>query len=340
MKNIKNYVSRKKTPWSDGNAVTNFEAFLSDTYEKKYYGRHELISDSNESTFLNEFKPECCPFCNNKAIVKNGKSKTGVQKYKCSSCGKTFNILTNTIFDNHKIPISEWIEFLLYVFGYESIQAISKSNRNSPTTTKFWMKKLFLLLENYQENTVLKGNIYLDEMYYKIKKSDLKMKTQYKELTGLSENQICIGVAKANGKVYAKVEGVRKPNKERTIATFEKHIENKSHLIHDDEKSHIELVKRLSLTEEIYKSKELKKLKDEDNPLDPINKTILFLKQFLDSHPGFNREEIQGYINLFVFMTNEAGEPIEKVKKILEISIATRISIKYREYYAKKSIFK
>ena len=39
-------------------------------------------------------------------------------------------------------------------------------------------------------------------------------------------------------------------------------------------------------------------------------------------------------------MTNEAGEPIEKVKKILEISIVTHISIKYREYYAKKSIFK
>lgn len=202
------------------------------------------------------------------------------------------------------------------------------------------MKKLFLLLEDYQENIILKGNIYLDEMYYKIKKSDLKMKTQYKELTGLSENQICIGVAKTSGKVYAKVEGVRKINKERTITTFEKHIENKSHLIHDDEKSHIELVKRLSLTEEIYKSKDLKKLKDEDNPLDPINKTILFLKQFLDSHPGFNREEIQDYINLFVFMTNEAGEPIEKVKKILEISIVTYISIKYREYYAKKSIFK
>ena len=56
----------KKTPRSDGNAVTNFEAFLSNTYEKKYYGRHVLISNSDESIFLNEFKPEFCPFCNSK----------------------------------------------------------------------------------------------------------------------------------------------------------------------------------------------------------------------------------------------------------------------------------
>jgi hypothetical protein len=27
-------------------------------------------------------------------------------------------VLTNTIFDNHKLPISEWIEFLYNLFSY------------------------------------------------------------------------------------------------------------------------------------------------------------------------------------------------------------------------------
>ena len=65
----------------------------------------------------------------------------------------------------------------------------------------------------------------------------------------------------------------------------------------------------------------------------------MFLKKFLNSHPGFNRDEMQGYIDLFAFMTNEQGEPLAKVKTILDISIKTRISLKYREYYKKKGDF-
>lgn len=286
--------------------------------------------------FLNDYKPSICPHRGSKAFVKNRKYKNGVQKYHCSICDKSFNILTNTIFGNHKISISEWIEFLLYLFGYESIQEISKSNRNSSTTSKFWLKKLFLVLEHYQDDIVLNGKIYLDEMYYKIKQSDVKLKGIYNEMTGLSENQICIGVARDDYKIFVKIEGYKKTNKEKTIRTFEKHIAPKSHLIHDEERAHIALVKKLELTEDAYNAKIIKLRDDSNNPLDPINKTIMFLRKFLNAHPGFNREEMQDYINLFVFMTNEPGEPLEKVKKILEISIKTHISLKYRQYYKKK----
>ena len=92
---------------------------------------------------------------------KKGFSQNNAQRYYCNCCHKSFNVLTNTIFDNHKISISEWIEFLLYLFGYESIQEISKSNKNSSSTTKFWLKKLFLELEHYQDNIVLSGVIYI-----------------------------------------------------------------------------------------------------------------------------------------------------------------------------------
>lgn len=339
MNRINNYVSRQKTPWSDSDTITSFEAFITDTYESKYRERHKSITDSNESSFLNEYLPETCPYCESKTFIKNGKYKNGVQKFRCSCCGKSFNILTNTIFDNHKISISEWIEFLLYLFGYESIQEISKSNKNSSTTSKYWLKKLFLILEHYQDNIVLAGKIYLDEMYYKIKQSDVKLKGANDEFRGLSQNQICVGVAMSDGKIFAKIEGFGKTNKEKTIRTFAKHIMPKSHLIHDEDKSHIVLVKSFELTEDAYNSKLLKFCDDQHNPLDPINKVIMFLKKFLNSHPGFNRDEMQGYIDLFAFMTNEQGEPLAKVKTILDISIKTRISLKYREYYKKKGDF-
>ena len=47
---------------------------------------------------------------------------------------------------------------------------------------------------------------------------------------------------------------------------------------------------------------------------------------------------MQGYIVLFAFIANKLGEPLEKIKAILGISIKTRISLKYCEYYKKEII--
>lgn len=177
----------------------------------------------------------------------------------------------------------------MYLFGYESIQGISKSNKNSSTTTKFLFKKLFLVLEHYQDNIVLSGIIYiLMKCFIKLSKKDVKYAIDDKEYRGLSKNQICIGVAIDNTKVYAKVEGLGKTNDAKTLQTFTNHIKEKSHLIHDKEKSHNSLINKLSLTLNAYDGNELKKLEDKDNPLDTINKVINLIQKFLNSHSGFN----------------------------------------------------
>ena len=120
------------------------------------------------------------------------------------------------------------------------------------------------------------------------------------------------------------------------MRTFATHIKEKSHLIHDKEKSHNVLSNKLSLTHDAYDGNELKKLEDKNNPLDPINKVINLIQKFLNSHSGFNREELQGYLDLFVFMSNEKREPLEKVKRMVYLSLTTSISLKYRDYYKKK----
>lgn len=265
--------------------------------------------------------------------MKNGKYSSGIQKYKCTECHKTFNILTNTIFHNHKISISEWIEFLLYLFGYESTNAISKSNRNSHSTTKYWIKKLFFVVKDYQNDIVLKGDVYIDEAFYKFVKSEIKYKDveQNIEYRGLSKNQIYIGVAKDENKIFAKVEGFGKTDNEKTLNTFKEHIKQGSKIIRDSEKSHNSLISCLNLSSESYNGNDLKKLNDEDNPLDPINKTILYIRKFLNAYSGFDRDELQGYLDLFAFISNEKGTLLDKVNKIVDLSINKRISLKYRE---------
>ena len=73
-----------------------------------------------------------------------------------------------TIFQDHKISITEWVEQLLQIISFESSSLASKNGRNSFTTTKYWNAKLFTILEEYQDNILLHGNIEIDETYYHV----------------------------------------------------------------------------------------------------------------------------------------------------------------------------
>lgn len=81
----------------------------------------------------------------NTSFVKNGKYKNGLQRYHCRvvDCSRSFSILTNTIFDNHKISISEWIEFLLYLFGYDLSKKYQKVIKTALQQPNIGLKSYF-----------------------------------------------------------------------------------------------------------------------------------------------------------------------------------------------------
>ena len=78
-----------------------------------------------------------------KSFIKYGKDGNGINRFKCKNCGSTFNNLTNTIFDSHKIPISEWFEYLIHLFEFHSIKSSSRDNKNANSTGKYWLTKVF-----------------------------------------------------------------------------------------------------------------------------------------------------------------------------------------------------
>ena len=335
MKKKPYYVSRKKTPWSDKTNITPLEAFINNVYFSHYNLKHPKIVDSLDSIMFSNFYPISCPYCGSIEFIKKGLSRDKKQRYYCKECQKRFTFSTGTLMDHHKIPLSEWIEFLLNIFSFSSLNHTSKNNKNSPTTTKYWLKKVFIALEDYQQDILLKGNVYIDETYYKVVQSKLEKKANGKEYAGLSRNQICIGVGYDGIHTYAFIEGKGKTNTNKTNICFLKHIQEGSHLIHDKERGHYELVEQLNLTSESYDAIQLRNVEDMNNPLEPINHQIDLLQKFLKSHAGFNREELQDYLNLFCFIMNEGNDPLEKVKKMLLLLIKKQERIKYREYFKK-----
>lgn len=327
--------SRRRTPWEDKECLSPLELFIHDEYHD-HYDIHHNTSLTIEADLLNSIEITECRLCGSINISKKGFTANGIQRYRCRCCGRYFTPTTGTIFEDHKISISEWIEYLLNLFGYASISLNSKINKNASTTAKYWLKKVFILLENYQDNIVLEDIIWIDEFYYTVVRKDLYYKENGKLPRGLSRNKYCIGVGCDNHHHYfAKVEGKAKTSVSKTSSTFRNHIREESTINHDSEHSHKKLIEEYKLISNVYETKETKKLEDKDNPMNRINHMCSALRSFLNSHPGFNRDELQDYLNLFVFMMSDPKDKLEKVDILLEMALKTRKSLKFREYFKK-----
>ena len=323
--------SRRRTPWTDKASVTPLESFLDDHAAKEYSRRHPHISDTGESEFLNTFEPVACPHCGNGRYKRYGYLRTGLRRYRCLECGKTFTILTGTLFENHKQPISEWIDTCLELFSEQSFEAISKANRKAYNTTRYWIDKIFLALKGTQDGIMLSGDVYIDETYLKVIKRDVEKRTDGKEYRGISRNQICIGIAYDGMHVYCCILGHGKPSQKSVYEAFKDHIAPCSTLIHDKEKAHKRLVQELELKSIEYDSKGLKEVPDSENPLEPINRRCYELQRLMRRHPGFSRDDLPGYLDLFSYIHNPPQDKYEKVENLIKRILENPNSLKYRD---------
>ena len=325
--------SRSKTPWTDDENATPLQSFIDITNKHTYDIKHNKVKDTPEEiAMLNTYTPERCGHCGSRNFMRYGKTSAGLVRFKCRDCGRTFNILTGTIFQNHKIPLTEQLEFALELFRYDSFNSISKSNRNSSATTKYWIKKLFTILKDYQRGILLSGKVYIDETLYKVRAPDIVYKSEMKEPRGRSDNQMIIGVGYDGNKVIALYMGNRSVTNSRVIKCYGTHIISGSTLIHDKEPCHNILVDLLKLNSIAYKAT-TKKIPDNRNPLHPIDHICMLLQTFLDSHSGFLREDIQGYLNLFCFKMNEGNNPYETVNNLLDRAIKYQATLSFRDCF-------
>lgn len=325
--------SRKHTPWEGASALTATQAFLKQHYDTHYAQRHRMVSESGEAEMINSYVPVKCPFCTSEKFKKSGRTNSGVQRYMCG-CGKTFLPTTGTIFDGHRISISEWMEYCLNLFRHVSIAADSWNNKNAFTTSRYWLQKLFLTLESVQDSVFLSGEVWLDETFYRVRSGDIVRKKNGDQLRGISQNQICIGVATDKNHTLFLVEGTGKPSQKKTAETFKNHIAPGSTLIHDKETAHRKLVSDLSLTSIAYASADLKGLPDKDNPMNPVNQVHNILKKFLHAHSGFDRANLQGFLNLFAFVSNPPVDLLEKVELVVKMGFQNPILLHYRDLFA------
>ena len=173
--------------------------------------------------------------------------------------------------------------------------------------------------------------VWLDETFYSVRMENIIHRDNGDKLRGLSQNQICIGVATDKERAIFLVVGNGQPSQRKIFETFRNHIKPSSILIHDEQLAHAKLVLELSLESMTYSSKYLKDLSDKDNP---VTRCHDILKKFLNAHSSFNRDNLQGYLNLFAFVTNPPVEMLEKVELVIKLAFQNPKLLRYRDFYA------
>lgn len=97
------------------------------------------------------------------------------------------------------------------------------------------------------------------------------------------------------------------------------------------------ILQAISLESEAYNAKLLKGLPDELNPLEPVNRLRFLLKCFLRAHSGFNRDNIQGFLNLLSVATNPPSDKLEKAAFALDRAMRCPKTLRFRDFYNVKT---
>lgn len=154
---------------------------------------------------------------------------------------------------------------------------------------------------------------------------------------GFSKGKHCIGIGcdGSGASVFAD-EGLGKTSGARTLAAFGGHVARGSTLVHDHGERPQPPGPRAGPAQRArHNSKLIKRLPDPENPLAAVNRLCYLLRLFLDSHTGFDRTRLGGYLDLFWVMMNPPRDKMEKAAFVLDRAMRNPKTLRYRDFYAR-----
>jgi len=305
------------------------EALIKAENDGEYARFHE--SPAQDDALIAEARPDpACPKCGRSGeAIRWGKAKSGLPRYLCKRCGRTFTPASGGLIDRRKLPLRTMVKFMVNILTGTSVSEASKAAKISMTTALYWMGKIFAALASWQDSIVLSGGVYVDEKYFTVAHSEIELRPDGKRYRGLSRNQWCVAVALGpEKKAIAMVEGKGKSSSAKVLGAFRSHIKPGSTLIHDLDFSHYELIARLKLADKgekaIYKF-------NCQSGLEPINRYCSNMEDFVRLHRGMNKHRLQDWMNLFAFKFGCPGNALQKAEKLLDLLLKSKEIVRYRD---------
>ena len=131
----------------------------------------EIIDSSTMEEFLGKYRFHegvCCPHCGLVDVKKNGKTKTGHQRFQCKGCGKSFTYATRTIFHGVKLPLDTYLRYVHCMMHGMTVRATAYECRISKNAAFFLRHKILDALQEMQSKLKLDGIVEADETFFRI----------------------------------------------------------------------------------------------------------------------------------------------------------------------------
>ena len=294
-----------------------------------------------------EQKEHLCPYCHSINIVKNGHSEKKVQRYKCKTCSHRFSDTTNTMCNHSKLTYDTWLKYFECMTDKLSIRKTAKKLKLNKNTVFSMRHKVLNALKIFRENTILSGEIQIDEKYESInlkgtKKSKMPRYSKHRKSNGgskrgISDHQVCIASAiDENDHIYFKIVGNGPITSDMVVNAFQNKIKEKSIMITDCKSSYEKYAKDNQLKLEQIKSGTYQNLNGYN--LSEINGLHSNLENFMKPFIGVSTKHLQGYLDWFVYQKylNYTVEILKQPKTLMNYVISQSTTITIANIYAKE----
>ena len=252
-----------------------------------------------------------CPFCEASPIVKNGKTKSKVQTYKCKKCNKRFNDLTNTLFYRSKLNISQIEKLLNCVIDKNTIRETASILNVNIKTAFAYRQKILSTLSLMNDSQILDGEIEADEYHISINLKGTKKKNMPRaskprkshggSKRGISNHQVCIATAiDENDTIYYKIVGTGHITSDSVKSAFKNKVTSNSKFITDCNSSYESFFKDNNIPYEQVKSET--HINSNGYTLSNINSLHSDLNDFLTKFRGVSTKHLKGYLGWFSYI--------------------------------------
>lgn len=239
-----------------------------------------------------------CPECGCEGHTLNGWTKDGERRYICDCCGRSYNLMSGSIFAYAKKHLREWGLVMKLMSWNLPVEAVAEIAGVHPNTALLWRRKAFEAVSGWQSGTVLSGTVWIDEIfqydYYDPKDHFHKGKQG-------SAKKVCVCLAiDSSLRMRAFVAGKSRATSASIEDGLKGAIDPKATIIHDGLFQHRKLIKDLGCKDKVYKST----VKDEESlrAMLLVNSFCSWVHRYLARFYGMRPEYLQQYLDWFVYV--------------------------------------
>jgi transposase-like protein len=175
----------------------------------------EMIEEGKDVVDYQEIKAMStgvlCPDCNSSHVIKNG-LQSGVQNYRCKTCGRQFRVTTGTfMYGVHEK--GKMLEYIKCMSAGMSLRESARIVHISLTTSFFWRHRILCAMQSFEDNVNFFGVVELEEllMNYSEKGKKKRDKKEVKKLKKKKQTKVAVLAAtdRSGNILFKKLEGNR-----------------------------------------------------------------------------------------------------------------------------------